>query len=153
MEEQTLDIRNVYPKMLELLKLEHWSKYSNLMTAAQRHFVQLGLFTYISYSCNIPILFCCCLITQLFSLFVTPWTTARQASLYFTISRSLLKVMSTESMMPPNISSSVAPFACLQSLPASRSFPWVSSFHQVAEALEFQLQHLSCQWIFRVDFL
>ena len=32
--------------------------------------------------------------------FVTPWTTARQASLFFTISRSLLKFMSIESGMP-----------------------------------------------------
>ena len=30
---------------------------------------------------------------------------------------------------------------------------WVSSFHQVAEVLEFQLQHQSFQWIFRIDFL
>ena len=35
-------------------------------------------------------------------LFVTLWTTARQASLSFTISRSLLKLMSIESVMPPN---------------------------------------------------
>ena len=35
-------------------------------------------------------------------LFVTPWTAARQASLSFTISGSLLKLMSIESMMPPN---------------------------------------------------
>ena len=35
-------------------------------------------------------------------LFVTPWTTARQASLSFTISQSLLKLMSTESVMPSN---------------------------------------------------
>ena len=33
-------------------------------------------------------------------LFVTPWTAARQASLSFTISRSLLKLMSVESVMP-----------------------------------------------------
>ena len=33
-------------------------------------------------------------------LFATPWTTARQASLFFTISRSLLKFMSIESGMP-----------------------------------------------------
>ena len=33
-------------------------------------------------------------------LFATPWTTARQASLSFTISRSLLKLMSIESVMP-----------------------------------------------------
>ena len=33
-------------------------------------------------------------------LFVTPWTPARQASLSFTISQSLFKLMSIESMMP-----------------------------------------------------
>ena len=32
-------------------------------------------------------------------------------------------------------------------------FQWVSSSHQVAKALEFQLQHQSFQWIFRTDFL
>ena len=35
-------------------------------------------------------------------LFVTPWTTAWQASLSVTNSRSLLKLMSIELVMPPN---------------------------------------------------
>ena len=35
-------------------------------------------------------------------LFVTLWTEAHQASLFFTISQSLLKFMSIESMMPSN---------------------------------------------------
>ena len=35
-------------------------------------------------------------------LFVTPWTTARQASLSFTLSWSLLKPISIESVMPSN---------------------------------------------------
>ena len=35
-------------------------------------------------------------------LFGTPWTAAHQASLSFTISRSLLKLMSVESVMPSN---------------------------------------------------
>ena len=35
-------------------------------------------------------------------LFVTPWTAAHQASLSFTISRSFLKLMSIESVMPSN---------------------------------------------------
>ena len=42
---------------------------------------------------------------QLFSrvqLFTTPWTAACQASLSFTNSQSLLKLMSIESVMPPN---------------------------------------------------
>ena len=41
--------------------------------------------------------FCCCV-----WLFATPWTAARQASLSFTISQSLLKLMSIKSMMPSN---------------------------------------------------
>ena len=32
-------------------------------------------------------------------------------------------------------------------------FKWVSSLHQVAKGLEFQLQHQSFQWRFRTDFL
>ena len=32
-------------------------------------------------------------------------------------------------------------------------FQWVSSLHQVAKVLEFQLQHQSFQWILRTDFL
>ena len=35
-------------------------------------------------------------------LFAIPWTAAHQASLSFTISWSLLKLMSTESVMPSN---------------------------------------------------
>ena len=46
-----------------------------------------------------------------------------QASLSFTISWSLLKLMSIESVMHPAISSSVIPFSsCLQSFPESGSF-------------------------------
>ena len=60
-------------------------------------------------------------------LFATPWTAARQASLPFTISRSLLKLMCIELVKPSSvsssvssISSSVAPFSsCPQSFPAS----------------------------------
>ena len=46
-----------------------------------------------------------CLVAQLLShvqLFVTLWTAACQASLFFTISQSLLKRMSIESVMPSN---------------------------------------------------
>ena len=60
-----------------------------------------------------------------------PWTAACQASLSFTISWSLLKLMSIESVMwcHPGILSSVACFSsCLQSFPASESSPmsWLS---------------------------
>ena len=45
------------------------------------------------------------IVVQLLScvwLFMTPWTAARKPSLSFTVSQSLLKLMSIESMMPPN---------------------------------------------------
>ena len=46
-----------------------------------------------------------------------------QASLSFTISQSLLKLMSIELVIQPTILSSVVPFSsCLQSFPASVSF-------------------------------
>ena len=61
-------------------------------------------------------------------LFVTPWTAACLASLSITNSRNLLKLMSIESVIHPATSSSVVPFSsCLQSFPASGSFP-VSQF-------------------------
>ena len=47
------------------------------------------------YTASVQSLSCVC-------LFVTPWTTARQASLSITNSRSLLKLMSIESVMPSN---------------------------------------------------
>ena len=50
----------------------------------------------ISYVCAMY-----CSVTKL-CLFVTPWTSAYQASLSFTISLSLLKVMFIELVMPPN---------------------------------------------------
>ena len=57
-------------------------------------------------------------------LFVTPWVAVCQASLSFTISQSLLKLMSIESVMPSHHLSSVVPFSsCPQSFPASGSFP------------------------------
>ena len=52
----------------------------------------------------------------------------------------------------PAISSYVVPFSsCPQSLPASGSFQWVNSSHEVAKVLEFQLYHHSCQITPRTD--
>ena len=84
-----------------------------------------------------------------------PLTAAHQASLSITSSWSLLKLMSILSWWcHPTISSSFVPISShLQSFPASRSFPRVSSSHKVAKILEFQLQHQCFPWIFRTDFL
>ena len=56
-------------------------------------------------------------------LFGTPWTATCQASLSFTISRCLLKLMAIESVTPSNHLILCCPLTCLQSFPASGSFP------------------------------
>ena len=64
-------------------------------------------------------------------LFVTPWITARQASLSITNFWSLLKLMPIESMMPSShlILIIIIPFSsCPQSLPAWGSFPMSQFF-------------------------
>ena len=57
-------------------------------------------------------------------LFVTPWTAAHQASLSFTISRSWLKLMSIESVMPSNHLILCRPLLLLARIfPSIRIFP------------------------------
>ena len=93
---------------------------------------------------------------SLAQLLVTPLTAACQVSLSFTVSQSLLKLMSMESVVPSNYLILCHPFSCLQSFPASGSFPmsWLfTSGGQSLGVLELQLQCQSFQWIFRVDFL
>jgi len=63
-------------------------------------------------------------------LFVTPWTIPRQASLSFTISRSLLKFMSFESVMPSNHLFLCRPLLLLPSIfPNIRVFSNESALH------------------------
>ena len=54
------------------------------------------------YILHLLISSCCCSVLGRVWLFVTPWTAACQASLSFTISQSLLKLMSIESVIPSN---------------------------------------------------
>ena len=79
--------------------------------------------------CSFPAINTVCVVALVQSLscvqlYVTPWTAACQASLYFTVSWSLLKLMSIESVMLSNHLFSAALFSsCLQSFPAPGSFP------------------------------
>ena len=75
-------------------------------------------------------------------LFATPLTAACQASLSITNSQSLLKPMSIESVMPSNHLILFHPLLLLPSIfPQHQGLlKWVSSSHQVAKVLEFQLQ-------------
>ena len=68
--------------------------------------------------------FFCCLVTQSCPTLCDPWTATCQASMSFTVSWSLLKLMSFESGCHPTFSTSVVLLSsCLQSFPASGSFP------------------------------
>ena len=61
---------------------------------------------------------------------VTPWITARQASLFITNSRSLLKLMSIESVMPSNHLILCHPLLLLPPVPLSnRIFSNESTLH------------------------
>ena len=82
-------------------------------------------------------------------LFVTPWPAACQASLSFTISQCLLKLMSIELVILTNHLSLCHPLLLFPSVFLSISlFQWIGSLHQVAKVLEFQLQlqYQSLQW-------
>ena len=61
-------------------------------------------------------------------LFVTPWITARQASLSITNSQSSPKLMSIESVIPSSHHPLIPFSSCPQSLPASASFPMSQLF-------------------------
>ena len=92
------------------------------------------------------------------SLFVTPWTAARQASLSFAISRSLLKQMFIELVMPSNHLILCHPLLLLHSVfPSIRVFSselalhfrwpgyWIFSF-RISPSNEYSV------WIsFRID--
>ena len=62
-------------------------------------------------------------------LFVTPWTAARQASLSFTISWSLLKLMSIESVMPSDRRILCRPLLLLSVFASVRVFSSASALH------------------------
>ena len=81
-------------------------------------------------------------VTQSCPNFVTSWTAACQAPLSFTISWSLLKLMSIESVMPPNHLALCHLLLLLPSMFLSLGvFSNESALNQVAEILELQLQH------------
>ena len=66
----------------------------NIILPTKIHIVKAMVFSVVMYGCEL--LFSCSVVADS----ATPWTTACQASLSFTIYQSLLKFMSTESVMP-----------------------------------------------------
>ena len=109
----------------------------------------------IHWICHFKILAVVQLLSHL-QFFVTPWTAACQASLSITNSQSLLKLMHVHCTSDAIQPSHPLSFHSPPSLNLSHHqglFKWVSSLHQVAKVLEFQLQNQSFQWIISTDFL
>ena len=93
-------------------------------------------------------------------LFAIPWTAARQATLSFTISRSLLKLMSVESVMPSNhlilccpllLPPSIFPSIKVFSMESVRRIRWskywsfsfsISSFNEYSRVISFRMDWL-----------
>ena len=87
---------------------------------------------------NIPILINVVVVQVLscVQLFATPWTTARQASLSFTISWSCLKIISFESVMPSDHLVLCHPLLLLpSSFPAPVFFPMSQIFASVGQSI------------------
>ena len=89
---------------------------------------------------------CCCSVAKSCSTLCTLWTAARQASLSFTISLSLLKFESV-AIQPSYCLSSSSPLAL--NTRHQDLFQCIGSSHQVARVLELQHQFFQ----FRVDLL
>ena len=70
---------------------------------------------------------------------MTPWTAAQQASLFFTISRSLLQLMCIESVMPSN---HLILCHCLLLLPSI--FPGIRVFSKIGQLFFFMISN----WLF-----
>ena len=89
-------------------------------------------------------------------LFVTPGTSACQASLSIINSWNLFKLNRIywvgDAIQPshPLLSPSFPTFNISQH---QGLFQWVSYLHLVAKVLEFQPRHQSFQWIFKTDFI
>ena len=102
----------------------------------------------------------CCSVAHGVRLFATPWTAARQASLSFTVSWSLLKLMSIESVMPSHHLILCRPLLLVPSVfPSIRGFPkesvlyirwpkdWgfsfsISPFSEYSELISFRMDWL-----------
>ena len=88
-------------------------------------------------------------------LFATPWTAAHEASLFIANNPESTQTHGhwvSNAIQPPHPLSSASPHA-LNLSQHQGLYKWVSSSHQVAKVLEFQLKHHSLQRNPRADLL
>ena len=112
-------------------------EFSSKNTGMDYHSILQGIFP--TQGSNPGLLYCrqilyhlnsCCSVTKLCPTLWTLWTAAHQASLSFTISQSLLKLMSIELVMPSNHLSLCCPLLLLPSIfPSIRAFSSESALH------------------------
>ena len=92
---------------------------------------------------------CCCSVTQSCSSLCDPMDSSMPG---FPVLHHLLELAQTHVHWVSDVIQLFHPLLP-PSPPAFGLFRWVRSSNQVAKVMEFQLQHQSFQWIFRVDFL
>ena len=97
------------------------------------------------YVQNTALSSCCCSVDSHLGIFVTPWTAAHLASLSFTISQSLLKLKSIESVMPPNHLILCHPLLLPSIFPSIRVFPmsWLFASHSQSTGASASASELS----------
>ena len=93
--------------------------------------LQTKSWSYPYFSIAFPVvMYFCCLVSNHVRFFETPWIAAHQASLSFTVSWSLLKLTSIESVMLGSQLSLCRPLLCLPPIPPSiRVFSNESALH------------------------
>ena len=109
------------PKILSVLMIEMSTKCSVSIKPFSKHFLICNLFN--AFSVHIEGLFSSVQLLSRVRLLVITWTAVCQASLSITNSRSLLKLMSIESVMPSNHLILCGPLLLLPSIfPSIRDF-------------------------------
>ena len=82
-----------------LILLAYWGFWSSIRLGVRvfKKYTKINMYLPLNMIAN-----CCCSLLSRVQLFEVPWTVARQASLSFTISWSLLKLMFIDFVMPSN---------------------------------------------------
>ena len=100
---------------------------------------------------------CCCSVTQSCPTLCDPMdcSTPGLPVLHYLLELAQTCVLWVSDAIQPSHPLSLPSPPALNLFMHKGLFQWVSSLHQVAKILELQLQlqHLSFQWIFRIDFL
>ena len=106
------------------------------------------------FICHLPFLQFSSVAQSCVQLFLTPWTAARQASLFITNSWSFLKLMSIKSVMPSNHLILCCPLLLPPIFPSNRVFSMSQLFASGGQSIGISASApVLPMRIFRTDFL